>query len=175
MRLETERLYIEEITLDDVTETYVSWLNDNAVNRYLETRFSEQNLQAVTQFVASMIASDTELLMAIKKKDGSHIGNIKLGSINLVHKTGEVSYFIGDKSSWGKGFATEVVAALTGYAFNSLQLRYLKAGVYSENTVSAKVLEKVGYRKQGVLKQALILDGKENDHCLYTLHRDWFY
>lgn len=173
MRLETERLFLDAISLDDVTDRYVGWLNDCEVNRYLETRFSEQNMNSVYQFVEAMIANPSEHLFAIKRKDGVHIGNIKLGSINMFHKTGEVSYFIGDRASWGCGFATEAVAEITRYGFNLLQLRYIKAGVYSDNVGSAQVLDKVGYRLQGVLKQALLLDGKENDHCYYVLHRDW--
>lgn len=173
MTIETERLTLSEITLDDISERYVSWLNDELVRYFLETRFSPQNMSSVEAFVRAMIDAENELLFTVKEKDGTHIGNIKIGAINHQHNTAEISYFIGERSKWGLGYAKEMIKAVVDYAFDQLNLRYLKAGVYSDNVASSTVLEKNSFQLCGVLKQALLVDGKENDHLLYCLHRDW--
>lgn len=66
----------------------------------------------------------------------------------------EIGYWLG-ASFWGKGIATIAVGLLTDYAFRKLDCNRLQAGVYSYNPASMKVLEKCGYNKEGIFKQAV--------------------
>ena len=77
---------IRSISLDDCNEKYVNWLNDKEVNQYLETRWCEQNIESIKDFVRKQIASEDSYLFAICKQDGTHIGNIKIGPINNRYK-----------------------------------------------------------------------------------------
>ncbi len=58
--LRSDRLILRELTASDVTEDYVSWLNDPLINRYLESRFITHDLVSVTSFVDEMIGKDEE-------------------------------------------------------------------------------------------------------------------
>src|SRR5437773_4535985 len=86
----------------DVTEHYVGWLNDPAVNRYLESRFSVHTIESTREFVESCIASPSTLLLGIRSNDlqGVHVGNIKV-QIDGHHGLGEVGILVGDKNAWG--------------------------------------------------------------------------
>lgn len=97
--LESERLILRPIKISDCNERYLSWLQNPAINRYLETRWSEQTLESIRDFVEAKIVSDMEFLFAIVEKESNeHIGNIKIGPVNSHHMFADVSYFIGEQS-----------------------------------------------------------------------------
>lgn len=97
-----------------------------------------------------------------------HIGNIKLGQIDLNHGKAEISYFIGNKSFWGNGLISEAIHLITEYATKKKKLQFIMAGVYETNIASRKVLKKNGYKLECILKKQLInTKGKREDHYLY--------
>ena len=170
-----KRIYLRRIELNDVSDIYVQWLNDPEINKFLETRYRVQTIHSVREFVEETIKNKNILFLAICTNDSSkHIGNIKLGPINIIHKFAEMSLFIGEKNQWGKGLATEAISILTNYAFKNLKLNKINAGCYSENKGSERAFLKSGYESQGALKNQWIVDGKYQDDLSFGLWiRDW--
>jgi ribosomal-protein-alanine N-acetyltransferase len=172
------RASLRLVTLEDCTERYVSWLRDPDVHRYLETRWHRQSLDTVRAFVAGLLGSETSYLFAILARQQeplrgtAHVGNIKVGPIDEHHACADVSYFIGDRSSWKKGVATEAVALATRIGFERLHLHRIQAGVYSGNVASARVLEKCGYKLEGRLRSRLRSADAWEDHLWYGIVRD---
>ena len=170
-------IYLLKIRAEDVSSRYVDWLNDPEINQYLETRFKQQTLESVHDFVSNIIANDNEHLYTIRTSaDDIHIGNIKVGGINPLHGVGHVSLFIGDKGSWGKGYASEAIRLISEYAFNILKLRKLSAGAYQPNIASTKAFINVGYQYDGTLKSHYLLQGKPCDLvqvCLFSSQIDF--
>ena len=165
---------LRSITINDCNEKYLKWLNDPDVNKYLETRLTAQNINAIEEFVMSKITSTDEYLFAIIYNESKeHVGNIKLGPINYNHAFADISYFIGAKECWGKGLATEAICLVTRFAFENLNLFKCAAGVYENNMASLKALEKAGYELEGRIKKKLInyLNERE-DHLLFGIERD---
>jgi RimJ/RimL family protein N-acetyltransferase len=149
----SERIILDTLSAPDVTDTYVSWLNDPAINRYLEVRFSSHSIESVRNTVSAFNDSPDSLLLGIfLKAPRRHIGNIKLGPIDPMHGRGDIGIVIGDKACWGKGFATDAIVALVDYAFGTLGLTKLIAGCYSNNLGSMKAFLKVGFEEEGRLK-----------------------
>lgn len=162
-----KKIHLRLISLEDVTERYLEWLNDPEVNRYLETRFTEQTLESIRAFVSEKISSSNEFLYAICENEGDrHIGNIKLGPLNPHHRSADVSLFIGEKNCWGKGYATEAIFLLTQHAFDSLGLNKLRAGCYASNQGSAAAFEKCGWTREGLQKGMVQSEGREMDLIL---------
>ncbi len=162
------------LTLDDVTDRYVAWLNDPQVNRYLETRFRAQTSETVREFVAGMVASsDSYLFGIIALDDRAHVGNLKIGPINRHHEFADVSYFIGDRSRWGKGLATDAIRLSVEVAFSRLKLHRVQAGVYEHNVGSCRALERAGFALEGRFSRQLRnVDGNWEDHVWYGRVRD---
>ena len=153
---EGARCALRLVTLDDGNERYVAWLNDPLVNRYLETRWTPQTLDSVRAFVADMLASPDRYLFAILHGPrAEHVGNIKVGPMNPHHSHADVSYFIGERSAWGRGLATDAIRVASRVGFDRLGLHRLQAGVYAGNVASARALEKAGYRFEGAWRAAL--------------------
>jgi [ribosomal protein S5]-alanine N-acetyltransferase len=97
------------------------------------------------------------------KETQTHIGNIKIGSINWQHRYGDVGLLIGDKNSWGKGIAAEAISLVTQYAFEELNLHKLTAGMYEQNIGSYKAFIKAGYQEVGRFKQHYFSHGEYVD------------
>lgn len=161
---------LRQIELDDCTDTYVEWLNDPDVNRYLETRWNEQTLDSVIKFVNLQRENDYSILFAvIYIKNGKHIGNIKIGSINDHYKHADISYFIGDKTYWNKGVVTEAINLVSEFGFKDLKLHRMEAGVYADAIGSWRALEKNGFIREATFRDKVVSDGKYMDIYRYGL------
>lgn len=161
MQITSDRLLFRRLTKADVSERYVSWLNDPEINQYLETRFSPQTVQSCESFVEDMSRNGANYLLGIFDKiSHQHIGNIKLGFINTHHRSGQLSLFIGEKDYWGKGYATEAIRCITQWGFNELGLERIEAGCYDANMGSLRAFLKVGYSVEGFFRGSVVFKGQ---------------
>jgi RimJ/RimL family protein N-acetyltransferase len=102
--------------------------------------------------------------------DGKVIGGAGFDVDDRQNECAEIGYWLGE-AYWGCGFGTSVVKTLSDYAFAKHGLRRLFARVLLPNLASAKVLEKCGYVREGVMRQALMNRGKLYDVFLYAAIR----
>ncbi|MFA6260118.1 MAG: GNAT family N-acetyltransferase [Bacteroidia bacterium] len=168
--VESTSIYLREVRESDVNDHYYNWLNDPEINQFLETRYVPRSLENIRAFVKSMDGNSHEVFLAIcDKATDKHIGNIKLGPINWIHRYADISLLVGDKSYWGKGIATEAIRLVTEFAFYRLNLHKVKAGCYAENVGSKKAFEKVGFVLEGVMKKQWILNGEFQDQLYLGL------
>jgi [ribosomal protein S5]-alanine N-acetyltransferase len=159
-RFETARLSFRPLGTEDCNATYLGWLNDPIINRFLETRHSEQSLESIRAFVEAVNARENEHLFGIiQKTDGAHIGNIKVGPISAIHHRGDVSLFIGERAAWGKGFACEAISGISRFAFDVLGVKKLCSGMYAENQGSFRAFLKAGYKHEGTRRHQGMIDG----------------
>lgn len=106
--------------------------------------------------------------------DGEAIGNIglRIGE-DIDRHTAELWYWIG-QNYWGRGIASIALKTMADYAFSQLGLLRLYAKPMAHNTASIRVLEKSGFRLEGVLRESTLKEGKLLDSCLYAyLASDW--
>ena len=106
-------IYLKELTTKNVSKVYLGWMNDYKVHKFTEQKNKKHTLKKICKFVERKRKSKDEFLYGIfLKKNKEHIGNIKLGPINRIHKNADISYFIGNKSYWGKGYTTLAIAKI---------------------------------------------------------------
>ena len=116
----TDQLMLRQLNREDLTAEYVSWMNDPEVNQFLETRFLPQTYESILNYWDNHRDDACSPWFAmVSKFNEKHIGNIKLGPINRNHQTADISLFIGDKNSWGKGYATQAIVLLSDGHFYS--------------------------------------------------------
>lgn len=170
--IQGERIYLREVRPSDVNENYYRWMNDHEVTRYLESRFYPNSLEGLHGFVTRMLGDrDNVFLAIVLKEDDRHIGNIKLGPINWIHRFGDVGLLIGEKDCWRRGYATEAIRLVTDYAFRKLNLHRLTAGCYVANIGSAKAFLKAGWQQEGLRKSHFFCDGSYMDEILLGITR----
>jgi len=157
----SERLLFRTLGKEDVSERYLAWLNDSVVNQFLETRFTVQTRETCEKFVSDMENDSASYLFGIfDKVNLEHIGNIKLGFINTNHQSGELSLFIGEKSCWRKGYATESIGRITHWGFDELRLERIEAGCYDSNVGSLRAFLKAGYSVEGFFRKSVLFEGR---------------
>ena len=99
---------------------------------------------------------------------GKVVGGIGLKIDQRRKYIGEIGYFL-DESYWGKGITSKAVSLVEKEGFNKLGLTRIEIRMQPENKASEKVAEKSGYKKEGLLKKALVgTDGKKKDALLYA-------
>jgi RimJ/RimL family protein N-acetyltransferase len=153
----------------NVTKKYQKWMNDPEIQKYTEQRYKKHSLKDIKKFVKEKNKSKIDFLFGIflkKNKILNHIGNIKLGPINFIHKTAEISYFLGEKELWRKGYATMAIKKIVNIA-REKKLKKLKAKLYEMNKGSKKVLEKNGFIQEGKLKSEVLYNKRRYSNYWY--------
>jgi [ribosomal protein S5]-alanine N-acetyltransferase len=101
------------------------------------------------------------------------IGWCVLGNWDPDYRSATLGYCFGE-AAWGQGFATEAAAALLQWAFATLDLNRVEAETDTRNIASARVLEKLGFLREGTLREDCIVDGVVSDSWVYgLLRREW--
>ena len=171
--IETARLLLRNLTEADVTERYLSWLNDPEVLRYLEVRFSKLvDLNELRTFVQTVNASTDTVMFGIFRRDtGQHIGNIKLGPLKFDHARAEIGFLIGDRLSWGAGYASEAIQAVSQFGLERMNLAKIGAGCYATNLGSMKALLKAGFLQVATIPSDVVSDGVRVASHLFAKNR----
>ena len=167
MEIVGKRIFLRILSSEDVGENYVKWMRDEETVRFLESRWKTYTLENLKEYVNEINESRTDFLFGIfLRENDEHIGNIKVGDVDYVHKHGDVGIIIGDKNSWGKGCGRESIQLVTKYAFEELNLNSLIAGIYANNIGCYKAFLSAGYNEAGSLKKHLFYKDKFVDTIL---------
>ena len=142
--LESERLIYKRVSTEHVTDTYVDWLNDTEVNRYLETR-GAYTLDLLKAYVKEQNSNEIYFWAIHLKGTNKHIGNIKIDPISAELNSGEYGILMGDKSNWGKGYAKEASLRIVKYCFDELRLSKITLGVIQDNDNAVQLYKKIGF------------------------------
>ncbi|MFZ6861527.1 GNAT family N-acetyltransferase [Undibacterium sp. Ji67W] len=101
------------------------------------------------------------------------IGDCCLFKFDHQCRHAEVGYSMG-AAYWGQGYMHEALIALLNYGFQTLNLNRIEADIDPHNLASARCLEKLGFVKEGYLRERWIVDGVISDSALYgLLRREW--
>jgi len=157
--IKTARLILRDIEIDDISDEYIGWLNNIEVTKYLEVRFEEQTREMVLKYVCNALTNIKEIMhFGIYDNGGTRlIGSVTLPSINRKHSYADISFVVGHpEAPKQQNYATEAVQAVVHYVFTHIRLKKLWAGYYDGHLGSKRVLEKVGFIKEGRQKKHLV-------------------
>lgn len=116
------------------------------------------------QWFESIQSRGDVAIFAIRLLDtGELIGTCRLHAISPVHRSAELQIRLGDVSRRGKGYGTEAVSLLVGFAFKDLNLHRVYLHVFSSNAAAIRVYEKARFVREGVLRRAAYIDGEYVD------------
>jgi RimJ/RimL family protein N-acetyltransferase len=165
-----ENIYLRGLNLSDVNEKYHSWMNNHEVTKFTESRFFPVPKEALEKYVSEKQKDQDSVFFAIIfKENHQHIGNIKLGPINWIHRLADIGIIIGEKDYWRQGCAVEAIGLISDYAFNTINLHKLTAGCYKGNVGSGKAFEKAGFIKEGTREKHVFLNGEYQDILQYGM------
>ena len=101
--------------------------------------------------------------------DNLYIGNIYLTGIDYVSRKATSHILIGNHDYWNGGYGTEAMNLLLNYAFNHKNLRRIEAIVLEDNIGSCKMHEKLGFKREGLLRESVYKDGCYKNQVYYAL------
>jgi len=112
-----------------------------------------------------------EIVFAIVTRGGELVGII--GLVPKQHDVAEIGYWIG-VPYWSRGYASEAARAVIGYAFGELSFNRIEAAHFSRNPASGRVMQKIGMKHEGTLRQAVKKWSEYVDTELYSVLRsEW--
>lgn len=159
-----ERIYLRSVEREDLARCH-RWINDETLTATLAQRYPVSLAQEADWIERAARGQDpSQLTLAIcLAKDGRHIGNCGLEAIDRDNRTATLGIFIGERDCHGKGLGEEAVRALCRYAFDELDLRKIRLDVYTTNPGAARTYARVGFRREGLLREEVFRRGKPLD------------
>lgn len=172
--LHTDRLLLRPLRETDV-EALFAIFSDARVMRYWSTP-AWTSREPANEMIAADLAqtSRDHLRLGIElSENGILLGTCSLFSINSVCRRAEVGYGLGS-FAWGHGYMHEALQALLDFGFGELDLNRIEADIDPRNGASARTLERLGFTREGYLRERWIVGGEVSDTALYgLLRREW--
>lgn len=135
---------------------------------------SIEEAHAMIERDIAAMAADERIRLGIERvEDKSLIGICTLFALDMECRSAELGYgLISD--AWGRGYMHEALVALLNYGFVQLGLNRIVADIDPRNINSAKSLERIGFIKEGHLRESCVVNGMITDSALYgLLQREW--
>jgi len=159
------------------SEDYLKWMNDVEVTKtlgrfdYLMPVGREKLVEYYksidrdrTIFLAIYIGQADSTSQEDKKDDKKFIGTLKIYDIDMLAKRASIGIAIGDRASWGKGYATASIHIACKYCFEVLSVRKITAGYIANNIAMERAFIKNGFEAEAVFKEHLYYEGEFVDH-----------
>ena len=173
--LHTERLRLRPFTDADADDLFA--LHSSAtVLRYWDSPPWSEPSRAERFLAASRQLEEegTGARVAIDRlSDGAFLGWCGLTRWNPDYRSASLGYCFGE-AAWGHGYATEAARAVLAWAFDTLDLNRVQAETDTRNLASARVLAKLGFVREGTLREDCVVDGDVSDSWVFgLLRREW--
>ena len=152
------------------------WFNNPKVRRYSRNMWPKTLEEIKKWFEPSQERGVKNFIVfnIYHKKDKQIIGNIGFSQINWVNRNANLFATIGIPEYWGKGIVIEAAELVINYGFTELNFHKIYVGIFNLNNRSLRAAEKLGFKKEAVLKGQEYVDGKYIDEHKFALFKeDW--
>lgn len=169
--LETERLILKNISLEDGEFVFNQFTNDT-INRYLYDAEPLSNMDEAEELIRFYIQPEPRLQhrwIIVSKSGKEKMGTCGFHCWNQKDRSVEVGYDLCEVF-WGKGYMTEAVKEVISFARNRMCIREMRACIYVDNSRSILLAERNGFMLSGTCLQKF--RDKEYPHNIYSLFLD---
>ena len=157
-----ERIRLRAVEREDIPR-FVEWLNDPEVTAgltmHLPMAFSDETRWF--EGLSNRSVEERPLAIDVKTPDGGwkHIGNVGPEGIEWLNRCASFGIFVGEKSLWNQGYGTEATRLMLKHGFETLNLNRIFLYVCETNPRAIRAYEKVGFVKEGLLRDAVYRNG----------------
>jgi ribosomal-protein-alanine N-acetyltransferase len=168
--LKFDNIILREFISSDV-EQFFSYINHPEVKKFLSSddvpnTYSEA--QKELAYWKNLFYQKFSIYWGIAESNTNKlIGSCGFNNWNIYHKRVEISYDL-DHDYWNKGIMTKVLNEICSFAFDKLDVYRIQATVIYENNSSIRVLEKLGFKREGLLENYAVNDGKITNSYIYA-------
>jgi len=154
----------------------MKWFNDLEVTQYLRLFLPamETNEEKwIADLATSKHESDVVFMIEVKwKKRWVPIGTCGLHGIDWHDRDCELGMAIGEKKFWSNGYGTQAARLLVDYAFLQLNMHRVSSAAYAFNTRSLKMQERIGLKREGIIRKAVYKNGQYHDRIILGILRE---
>ncbi|MFY0544387.1 GNAT family N-acetyltransferase [Brevibacillus sp. H7] len=170
--LEGEQVYLRPIGLED-TDLYFRMLFHPETRRLTGTQKSFTREQ-IHRYIEGKSQDTSSLLLLIALRETDEvIGDIALQSIDSYNRNANIRIAI-EEPYQGKGYGSEAMKLMLDYGFGIVNLHRIELNVFAYNERATHVYEKIGFKKEGVQRDALYYNHQYHDSILMSILEDEF-
>ncbi|MHA1147341.1 MAG: GNAT family N-acetyltransferase [Promethearchaeota archaeon] len=164
---------LRPLLLEDI-DNVMSWVNDpEVVGRY--AYFNEPfTREEELRWLEEKLKSPNDRFYAIENQTGAYLGNIAIEKIHWPSKNGALSITIGNKKERGKGHGQRAINLILYIAFKKLKLHKVYLSVAEDNSIGIHIYNKLGFIKEGTLRDHYVIDGNYVDMFFMSILEDEF-
>lgn len=157
-------------------QAFLKWRQQDAARRFnplvqMDLLALQQRLVAVDHDLANIWTSHAFRWFVLSA--GELVGTVALSNVNAQMRTAEIGYMI-DSAHQGRGLATAALGLLVARVFGETDTRKLIALVHEANVASCRVLEKLGFQREGLLREHYLIGSEPANEIIFgLLRRDW--
>ena len=160
------RISIQKFTIEHAkSKKYLEWLNDKEVTKYLGRDDLDHVIaEDALNYFESVESNDLTYFYALHDT----LSDVFIGTCKItLLSASDLGIMIGDKDFWGRGYGSEAIKIVANMCFESLHIRKITAGCYSNNIAMVKAFRNNGFKIEGVLKKQLRYNNEYVDHILF--------
>jgi ribosomal-protein-alanine N-acetyltransferase len=175
LEIPTKRLTLRFLGDTDVPALYNMFSHPEVMRYWSYSAWTEQSqAEQMLKSVQEGYQSGRALQLGIERNaDHALVGTCTIFQFHVASRRAEIGYALG-RPYWGSGYMNEALQSLLRYAFQTLDLHRLEADIDPRNHASATTLERLGFQKEGHLRERWIVNDEISDTALYgLLRREW--
>jgi RimJ/RimL family protein N-acetyltransferase len=135
------------------------WANDVVAARD-NGAFRPVNLRDMVTQCEAAGKDPTQVMLAIRRRsEAKIIGYLHIHNINMVHRSAELGIRIGEERNRGKGYGKEALTMALSYCWDHLNLERIGLVVFRDNARALSAYKAVGFKKEGLMRKLLFVDG----------------
>jgi ribosomal-protein-alanine N-acetyltransferase len=174
-QLETERLILRRLTMADV-EFVFQHFSDPMIYRYLmdeEPMTDRSQGEGLIEFYLDPNGKSHNRWGIVLKAENALVGTCGFHKWDRQHYRAEIGYDLG-QAHWGQGLMSEAIREALAHGFENMGLNKIDAFVYPGNAPSVRLLDRLGFQKEGELRDHYYWAGQFHDVSLFSLlKREW--
>jgi RimJ/RimL family protein N-acetyltransferase len=173
--LETPRLRLRWLTEADVPALFELFSSPEVTRYWSWSAYTEvaQAEKLLRDIHASFAERSLFQWGFARREDDRVVGTCTLSDLSGTHRRASLGYAL-NPAHWGQGYAREAVSRVVEFGFSALELHRMEADVDPRNAGSIKVLEGLGFQREGYQRERYFLNGEVQDAVLYgLLRREW--
>ena len=164
-----DRITLRAIEREDLSD-YVQWLNNPAVLEYFGNQVP-LSLEQEEKWYHDMLRDPSVQAFAVEF-EGQHVGSAGFSNIDGRNSRAEVGLFIGSPEMWDRGLGSDVLKTLVRFGFEQMNLNRIYLQVFAGNQRAIHLYEKVGFRHEGLWRQAAFRQGRYHDLLWMSILRE---
>jgi len=165
--IEGDRLRLSPFNLENITDEYISWLNNPEVVRFSNQRFTVHTKDSCKKYFDSFEGTTNQFLAIEDKSCNEMVGTLTV-YFNHHHQTADVGILFGAVNKWGQGYGLEAFSLIIKTLSSIHAVRKITAGALACNVGMVKLMERSGLKLEAVRSGQELVDGRPEDILYFS-------